>query len=373
MAFNRSIAVAAALLLGLPLAGPASAAELTVAHFAPGAGALRVRIGEGASFPLRYGEHLAASPSARGAQVVRALREDGSVLAEASFTVPEPGSEGEMLLIVGNGSPQAPFEFRTSHRLRTELPGRGGWLQRLNLAIVSGFDHVETDDCDGNPADVEGYLEGTQALGAGRRPSSNNLRFTPAGTECAVLVHPAERNPLTEASVRVLSGDHVRRLLTGDGRQEPYRIVYLREAGTPPRTVEPTADLAGLWYPPDQPAGSAVQISYDRNAPPGQRVSALVLGFDASGKPGWRVIDGQGRVIEYPGGTPDGSRRPDTRVRGTVTFQVHGCGSITLVPDPLNTLADPLFTGADGLPRPWRLAKLFPFGCRAVAPAQEAL
>jgi hypothetical protein len=352
--------------------GTAQAAELGLAHYAPGAGELQLQIDAGAARSLNYGEHVAAQSIGNGSHALRVTHADGQTLAEATVTL-EQGTN-TLLLVVGNGSAQAPFELRLSPAHRPTLTGDAVSLQQANLAIVPGAGYVDVTDCD-TPSTLrkpESYLLGTDPIDP-TVPGSGSYRIgTAGGFPCVRAYFPASDELLAEGQFEAAPGDLLRRFIVGDGEHEPYRVVIVKDGNDLQASIEPTAELAGLWYPPSHAAGSAVQIAFDPNAPEGERLSALMLGFDAGGDPTWRVVDSKRRIFEYVGGNPDGTRAALPLSRGSVRFVVHSCGSMTLVPEPgAARLQDRFFGNGIGIGEPMRLVKLFPPGCRAGDPTQE--
>ena len=370
----------------------ASAAELSFAHYAPGAGEIRLQVDESAPFPMRYRDFSALQTFSAGAHRMRALRADGSVLAQENFTL--TADDRYVFIVAGNGGANAPFQLRFSIDHNHPLLGDQYSLQSVNRAIPSErvnpynrnvpestYTHRQCGEwlpgsLPPTPLVAEGWGEGTGDFQQ-FQVAFSGLSKGPANRTCRlVLRRTATRSdpPLAEVVWSARPGDRLRRFSIGDGVHEPFEIVMVNQGQEPVLgVIEPGAQLEGLWYAPRMATGVGFQAAFDPEAPEGRRLSGAFFGFESDGQPSWRLMAPDTRfptegpyfvrtdVIEYLGGVPDGTRAGVPFFRGRVEVLAHSCSDMTLIPESHAHPRSPIFPR---FPRnAIRLNKLFPPGC----------
>ena len=367
-------------LLLLPLvflATPAAhAAELAFAHYAPGAGEVRLQVDSRAPLTLDYKSYINAETYEGGSYRLRATRADGSVLAEGELELRD--SESFVLILAGNGSSVAPFQLRAATDHNWPLTTGQSSLQVASLAVqeVSGRSLPQALQT-GTICDGVNRSTGTEAFGSGTRTVDS-----PRGS--ASFSIEAERPPCTHyvlapqsglasadaaaAAAQVLidasEGDRLRRFLIGDGTQEPFEMVLVHQRREPIKPLmEPDGSIEGVWSVLGE-ANTSLQIAFDHEAPEGRRVSGVYFGFEPDGRAAWRTFEGL-RLIEYVGGTLDGTRAAVGFERAGTSLAVHSCREMTLFvneSDPRNAVVAPAPRNAVALRR------LFPATCPPAGP-----
>lgn len=370
MRYRNFLARTATLAVALAASAAGAAAELSFAHYAPGAGDLRLQLDDGAERRLGYREFGSVEQYPAGDRRVRVRRADGSLLADSTLRLRE--YDRYVVVVAGNGSTTAPYTLRVS--ADHNLPMLDATtLQSANLAIVPGGGTLQVRrDCGfGNPpAQQEAYLAGTAPLDAPDAGSSN-LSGSSQTEACreTLIVGGAE---VARLELSVTPGARTRRFAIGDGLAAPYELVEVVQGVEREADLPLDASLEGLWYPPAAAPGVSVQFAWDPEQPEGRRLSALFLGYGSEGEPTWRVLDPDFTLVEYRGGNPDGTHATVPFRQTRVRLVRHGCNEMTIVPDAGTLdLSHRLF---GEFPRyALRLAKLFPPGCSAPASiAQEA-
>jgi hypothetical protein len=132
--------------------------------------------------------------------------------------------------------------------------------------------------------------------------------------------------------------------------------------------MAPDGSIEGVWSVVGEP-NTSLQIAFDPSAPEGRRVSGVHFGFEPDGRAAWRTFEGL-RLIEYVGGTLDGTRAAVGFERAGTALAVHSCEEMTLFvneSDPRNAMVAPAPRNAISLRR------LFPATCPpgATTPARR--
>ena len=111
------------------------AAELAFAHYAPGAGEVRLQIDDEAPITLAYKTYIDARSTANGSRRLRVARPDGSVLAEGTLEL--RAADRFVVIVAGNGSNVAPFQLRAATDHNWPLTAGQSSLQVASLAILA--------------------------------------------------------------------------------------------------------------------------------------------------------------------------------------------------------------------------------------------
>lgn len=350
---------------------PTAAAELSYAHFAPGAGEVRLQIPGEAEQVLTYREMTATMPAADGERAVRVLHADGRELASATLTL--TAADRFVVILAGNGSADAPYQLRVAVDHNHPLLSGVASMQDANLAVTAPGALRMTLSCGSVIPSETGPLPFGYGTATPDAPydGSSGVSLSPASRSCVDAVRVQGANVSAPGVARNASpGDRQRRFAIGDGTQEPYEMLLVtqqREATLP--SIAPNALIEGIWYPAENP-GIGLELAFDPEATSGRQVSGVFFGFRGDGEPVWVTLErdrpgSRYDILEYAGGTPDGTRAVVGQWRGSADLIVHSCSEITLVP------AIVVWELQDTFPRfprnAIRMSKLFPPGCSTLA------
>lgn len=316
---------------------PAGAAELGFAHFAPGAGTVLIEAGAG-THVLDYKGYEGVVSHPAGTVHVSALGADGTLLTEGEFPLRQ--NDRYVVILAGNGSAQAPWQFRLATDHNFAFTGRQWSVQDVSLAIPPVADAtsftpppviVVQDSCRG-----VGLSAGTpESFGYGTRTLSDTdasgVSVREVGQTCVQTAGTAGIEPaLDEVAITGRPGERLRRFLTGDGVNAPYEMVVLSQGIDPVLPVmTPDASIEGLFSIVGQP-NTGVQVVYDGSAPEGERVSAVYFGFENDGRASWRTLE-KTHVIEYVGGNREGTRAAVGFDRARALITAHNCNELTIL------------------------------------------
>jgi hypothetical protein len=343
------------MIIALAATGTVTGAELAFAHYAPGAGEVRIQVDDDTPRMLRYRGTGTLEPHAAGTRRLRATNSDGRILTETEL--PLRADDRYFVMLAGDGSDATPFQFRVSADHNVPLTNQRS-LQHVNLAIANGPVQIE-ETCGVRPqTSTEAFGTGSASAANPRQGNSNLHLSAQVACNFRLLVSGEPRATL---SLIGEPGERLRRIAIGDGENEPYELRLEVQERRIESALLPSPAIEGLWYPVGAPPGTSLQLSYDAGQPAGHRVSGLLLGYDANGEPTWRVLESELRLVEYRGGNPDGTQATLPVRQSRLDLVVHSCGEITLVPKGgSEVLADGIFE----FPRhALRLTKLFPPGC----------
>ena len=329
---HRFARVAALVLLCL--AGAPRAAELGFAHFAPGAGTVRVQVDDLPAHVLAYKDYDAVTRHDAGLVSLRATRADGSVLAEGTLDLRQ--NDRYIVIVAGNGTHAAPWQLRlaTDHNHAFVA---GQWsLQEANLAIAADpasgalAQLAVQDSCDGafSPGPTEAFGRGTRSLTGTETSGSVSIRQV--GTACVqAVLDPAGSAPLGEASFGGRSGERLRRFVVGDGVAAPIEVVLVNQGiDTVYPQMAPDASIEGLFAIDGVP-NTGLQVTFDADAPPGESITAVYFGFENDGRASWRTVEKM-RIVEYVGGNAEGTRAAVGFDRAIASIAVHTCSQLSM-------------------------------------------
>lgn len=368
MGFRFLLAVAL-----LAAAGTSSAAGLGFAHYAPGAGDVAIAV-DGRVHALSYRDFLQVTQYEAGMRHVRATAADGRLLAEGELAL--SSSDRYIVILAGNGSQEAPYELRlaTDHNHVFVLEQ---WsLQTASLAIrvepdTPGLAPLRVHDtC--RPAAGDG--SGPETFGHGAAPigetaGTGDVAIVNGARSCSVTLSGPDGETLDTTAYGTRPGERVRRFLIGDGVLAPYEVVVVSQGLDPVLPVmEPDASIEGL-FTIEGSHNTGLQVAYNAAAPAGERISAVYFGFENDGRASWRTLE-NGRVIEYVGGHPDGSRAAVGFERSRAEITAHSCRELSMKVTRRAGPADGQIFPAE--PRnTLRLTRLFPPVCPPAVPTGQ--
>ena len=357
---------------------PARSAELAFAHYAPGAGDVRLQVDDAAPLSLNYKSFVDAQTYPAGSYRLRVSRGDGSLIAQGELDLRE--SERFVVVLAGNGSAVAPFQLRAATDHNWPLTAGQSSLQVASLAIVEvAGSPLSRPLQTGTICNSVNRSTGAEAFGSGTRPIDSprgSASFSieadrPACTHYALTPQAlaADAAAVAEVAIDASEGDRLRRFLIGDGEHEPYEMVLVHQGSEAIKPLmEPDGSIEGVWSVAGE-AGTSLQIAFDAEAPEGRRVSGVYFGFEPDGRAAWRTFEGL-RLIEYVGGTLDGTRAAVGFERAGTALAAHSCMEMTLFvneSDPRNAVVAPAPRNAITLRR------LFPATCPPAAPRAEGV
>lgn len=353
----------------LAAAGTPSAAELGFAHFAPGAGEVLVEV-DAESHALAYRDFRQVTQTGAGTRHLRATAADGTVLAEGDLEL--AANDRYIVMLAGNGSGDAPYEFRLAVDHNHVFVLEQWSLQALSVAITPrGARGMEPlfvgDTCRGASTEFSpGESFGDEAGVLGGR-AIGTFTITNGVEPCRVTAKDAGGNTLATAEYSPRPGERIRRFLIGDGVQAPYEILMVSQGLEPVRPVmEPDASVEGLFSIEGAP-NTGLQVTFNPSARAGESpLSAVYFGFENDGRASWRTVE-KGRVVEYVGGTPDGTRAAVGFDRALGFITAHSCRELSMtVAMQTGPTAGRIFPGE---PRnTLRLTRLFPPVCPPAVP-----
>lgn len=353
---------------------PAQAAELAFAHYAPGAGQVRLQLDDATPMTLDYKSFVDAETYPAGSHRLRASRPDGSIIAEGEFELRD--TERFVLVLAGNGGAAAPFQLRAATDHNWPFTAGQSSLQVASLAIheIPGSAMPRALQT-GAICDGVNRSTGAEAFGSGTRPldsprGSANVSVEadrPVCTHYADVPQAELAGTLAEVTIEAHAGDRLRRFLIGDGTHEPYEMVLVHQGneGIKP-LMAADGSIEGVWSVVGEPSTS-LQVAFDPAAPEGRRVTGVYFGFEPDGRATWRTFEGL-RLIEYVGGTLDGTHAAVGFERAGTQLAVHSCTEMTLFvneSDPGNAVVAPAPRNAVTLRR------LFPATCPPAAPRAQ--
>lgn len=358
----------------------AGAAQLSFAHYAPGAGELRLQVDQEVPIALAYGDFVGVRDYAGGTRQIRVTRSDGTALVSGELALAP--TDRYVVIVAGNGSDIAPYQLRTAVDHNWPLLARQSSLQTASLAIVANPGQTGSRPLlTGTVCEGTNRSTGSENFGNGTRPLDNpqggaGFSIQEDRPEC---VHYAMLSPTSDASAEVMiaaqEGDRLRRFLIGDGVNEPHQMVLVHQGREPIRpALAPDVTIEGLWSVVGE-ANTGLQVSFNpltgsgRELQVGRGINAVFFGYDEEGRSTWRTLvsDGPLRVVEYLGGNPDGTRAAVGFERGTALLTVHSCMEMTLTVLSAPSLESTPFPASPRNAIP--LKRLFPPTCPVPAEA----
>jgi hypothetical protein len=366
-----------ALALAAPCAG-AFAAQVSFAHFAPGAGPVTLSISGGNSVALEYRDFVGVREVADGARQIEVRNAAGAVLVQGQVTLGP--NDREVIMLAGNGSESTPFQLRRSadHNRPFTADGSQASLQTASLAIVdlgfaslaganSGVSFARRCGGEASSSSKLAFGYGTSALGEAE--GASNLTLGKNFNACTVMLSvPGYSEIMPQAALSGRPGERKRIFVIGDGRREPYELFTVLQGLEPIFTpIAPTPGFEGLWSISGE-ANMGLQVAVNPKADGSYAATAIFFGYDDNGDSQWNVLtqvadtsDGL-TVLEYSGGNPQGTQAAIALNRGTATLLFFSCSEAVLVPDS-NVAAFRSALAIGEMPRDsiW-LRKLFPVG-----------
>ena len=328
MPLRRILFVAATI-----LAGPAGAAELGFAHFAPGAGTVRLQVDALPAHVLAYKDYDAVTSHPAGLRHLSATAADGSVLAEGTLELAQ--DDRYVVMLAGNGTPQAPWQLRlaTDHNHAFILEQSS--LQEASLAIFvpdggnALASLVVRNSCDGSQArgTTEAFGYGTRTFDG--RPWTGGVSIRNDRQACVQTAETPAGDKVAEATIAARRGERLRRFLIGDGVHAPYEMVVVSQGIEAIRPLmTPDASIEGLYAIEGAP-NTGLQVAFDAFASPSKQISAVYFGFENDGRAAWRTIENV-RLVEYVGGNIEGTRAAVGFERAHAFIAMHSCTELTM-------------------------------------------
>jgi hypothetical protein len=282
--------------LALLLAGVAQAATLDLGNVAPGSGGVRLAFADGtSSSSLSYLQFVRVDRP-RGRVDVVAIGAADRVLAEAAFEF-EPGPDVDaMLVLIGNGSPETPYELRLYDGVGSSSADNKATIRATvglhHLAPFAGATTVDDFEAVA-PCEQAGNISASSASRVSRYgQNSTQSHVGEGGFTCSLkTAHPGFGS--FDLPTSLVDGT-LRFLLVGDGQYEPQRVLILQN-GAVQRVASETAPAVGavmrspaFWFDLARPAqGVSLYELKDSDD-----VFGTWFTHDAAGKPIWYLFDG---------------------------------------------------------------------------------
>lgn len=309
---------------------------------------------------------------------VLARARDGSGRELTTRTLPLRDGYEYVLLLTGNGQ-AAPYELKLAVDHNYPLHA-GEWtdqdIHAAPIAASTGLRRLDTRVfCGGGRTDVGTFVYGDGTLDNGLSYANSHMGFAGNGEDqpCLFrLTDPGSAAPVAEAAFQPETAARYRFFAVGDGVRQPLEaLVWLQRREPTVAAVPPTAGMEGLWLDLANP-GSGVSIAFDPDAPVQNRITAIVYGFDETGRSTWNFLQSETGLVrgvgifEYAGGSPAGNRGT-VRYRLTTggALEFHSCSAATLrlrMPDeplfPQGTAFGQLEPPRDAI----RLVRILPAG-----------
>jgi hypothetical protein len=355
------------------LAPAAIAAELSYAHFAPGAGAISVHLDADAPVSLSYREFGSLLRVADGSRQVTVRDAQGAVLAEGRIELAP--RDRYVIMLAGNGSPEAPFQLRKSADHNYPFLEGQATVQIAGLAVSNGeFSGASsnsglmlTRSCAGRTQSGGENKFGYGSSSLDSPFESSNLSRGGGFDDCDLRIAASgNTDAVAQSSLSTRPGERWRVFLIGDGKSQPYEVVTVLQQVEPVLpSLQAAAGFEGLWIEPGA-ARTGLQLAFNPGADGTAQMSALFFGYDDDGESRWNVfesgnLDGSLSILEFAGGNPEGTQDTLAINRGDATLVLHSCEEASLIPRGTVRKGSPLAQNA--FPRDaLRLRKLFPVG-----------
>ncbi|HVF34624.1 MAG TPA: hypothetical protein VND91_04815 [Candidatus Saccharimonadia bacterium] len=258
-----------------------------------------------------------------------------------------------VLLLTGNGQ-AAPYQLKLAVDHNYPIHA-GEWtdqdIHAAPIATSTGLRRFNTRvSCGGGRTDLGAFEYGDGTLDNGRSYHNSHRGFAGNGDDqpCIFrLLDPGSTAPVVETVFQPETGVRYRFFAVGDGVRQPLEaLVWLQRREPTVATVAPSAGMEGLWLDPANP-GAGVSIAYDPDALQQNLITAVIYGFDETGRATWNFLQSETGLVrgvgifEYAGGSPAGNRGT-VRYRLTTggTLEFHSCSTATLT---LRLPSEPLF------------------------------